>query len=503
MSTPVTTLSFAAYPPAIINGIRTKFGPFVAGFAESWLRTALGRHQHNPLAAMLLTSCLYILHNSGLSLLYKIPGTLARLVRLFVSSLARFCTPSIAVRQADVVASDIIKWTMTHIVLPRNPMALMAGSERPYYTLGSGKHPNRSLMSNSNDTKYYPDMQPVWFFRGWRPFAIHMSKPASGPGKEGAGGDVRLQITTVGFSCKPIKDFVEQCRAWVAASERNNGQIRIFMTSKYDRFGSAITMPIRPLETVYLDERMKQGLVHDMAKYLNPESEQYYINRGIPYRRGYLLHGPPGTGKTSLVNALAGHFNLPVYIVDLGSRSDDVGLQNIFKSIAPRSIVLLEDIDANKFALSRREEWQSGPRITLTGLLNVLDGVASPWGRIVIMTTNHAENLDAALKRPGRADMHLYIGHITQQCAKTMFLHQLGNPDGAIDQIGESVSNDTLGEMAEQFSQQIPEGCITPAKLGNFLLQHRNDPAGACSNIASWVTEQIQADNVEGAEVLE
>lgn len=148
--------------------------------------------------------------------------------------------------------------------------------------------------------------------------------------------------------------------------------------------------------------------------------------------------------------------------------------------------------------------YSNEPRITLSGLLNVLDGVASPWGRILIMTTNHVEKLDDALTRHGRADKHFYIGHLTKQSAKDMFLYRLGDDQGMTNQDGhketkdaadgrsEHSNNDSalLEKMAEKFSQNIPEDLITPAKLGSYLLLHRGDPAGACSNIAEWVAEE-------------
>lgn len=162
----------------------------------------------------------------------------------------------------------------------------------------------------------------------------------------------------------------------------------------------------------------------------------------------------------------------------------------------------MQDIDANKVAKSRKylARYAGGASVTLSGLLNALDGVASPWGRIVIMTTNHIETLDEALKRPGRADRHFYIGPLTKQSAKRMFLHQLGDDRSNTSRDGQSDSgNALLEEMADKFSQSIPEGLITPATLGNYLLPHRGDPAGACRGIAAWVTEQqkLQTENAE------
>ncbi|KAK8015807.1 hypothetical protein PG991_008695 [Apiospora marii] len=434
-------------PPDTIESIKSRFGPFVAQFAEVWLNDFLGRyHQHSPLAAMVITTCLCVLV-SNYSFVSSLPGKLARLV---VSSV----TSSIVVRQTDTVALEVIKWIMVHIVLPRRPKTLLAVSNKPMYLtndkdgdhgyglcygMSNNKKEKKSPRQDPNEIRYYPGQHKAWFFRGWRLFMVQMPKD---PG----GQEQRLEISTLGFSCQPIMDFMDECRAWAAASERTADHIRIYMTSKYGSFSKVIHMPLRGLDTIYLDEKLKQDLLDDMANYLHPESERYYREKGNPYRRGYLLHGPPGTGKSSLVNALAGHFDLPVYTVDLGSVDDDISLQQMFKSIQPRSIVLLEDIDANQIATSRKylARFSGGASITLSGLLNTLDD---------------------ALKRPGRADRHFYIGPLTKRSAKDMFLHQLGDDHGNTSRDGQSDIGDKalLEEMADKFSQSIPEDLITPA----------------------------------------
>ncbi|KAK8108868.1 hypothetical protein PG984_014669 [Apiospora sp. TS-2023a] len=517
MAPPTTATTFLGgvnvVPPAIIKGIGTRFGPIVARFAETWLKAFVSGYKHNPLATMVLTTCLYIMVSNS-SLVDSIPERIPGLV-----------TSSIAIRQTDAVALDVMKWLMVHIVVPRRPKDLLAGSNMPpfldggerngnsgsglYFNLNNRKKKQKSLTQGHDVIKFCPCLNSTWFFRGWRLFMIEVPKNAGGAGAH----ELQLRISTLGLSCQPIMDFLDDCRAWAAASESTVGQIRIHKTTKYSLFSTAVHIPLRPLDTVYLDEKVKQDLLKDIAKFLSPEEEQYYNKKGKPYRRGYLLHGPPGTGKSSLVNALAGHFDLPIYTVELSVIDDDISLERMFQSIKPRSIVLLEDIDTNEVAESRKTPGTSsnGSNITLAGLLNVLDGVASAWGRIVIMTTNHIEKLDDALKRPGRADKHFYIGHATKQSAKDMFLHQLGDdhdniePDGqentkdtADDQNGKSSNNKALEEMAEKFSQSIPEALITPAKLGNYLLPYRNDPAGACRDIAEWVAEQkLQAKNCE------
>jgi len=77
------------------------------------------------------------------------------------------------------------------------------------------------------------------------------------------------------------------------------------------------------------------------------KSGDWYVNKGVPYRRGYILHGPPGTGKTSFVSAVAARLNLNICYLNLSSRSlDDDTLNTLLNKSPLNSIILLEDIDA-------------------------------------------------------------------------------------------------------------------------------------------------------------
>ena len=167
-------------------------------------------------------------------------------------------------------------------------------------------------------------------------------------------------------------------------------------------------LPIRPIEAVALEKDVKESVVIDLQKFL--ESEQRYTERGLDWHRGYLFHGPPGTGKTSLVKSLAGMFRLNVYFLSLNDIQNDTELITLMSDVEPRSIVLLEDIDSMFDA--NREVSGEGP--TLAGLLNVLDGLCTPYGMICVMTTNHPEKLDPALVRPGRIDVQVELGYCTE-----------------------------------------------------------------------------------------
>lgn len=142
------------------------------------------------------------------------------------------------------------------------------------------------------------------------------------------------------------------------------------------------------------------------------------MNKGVPYRRGYLLHGPPGTGKTSFVQAIAGAMKLNLCYVNLSSDEiDDDNLNRLLSDAPERSIILMEDIDA----MFKDRSTMSQQKLSFSGFLNALDGVRSQEGQILFMTTNHKDRLDPALLRPGRADVHVNLNYASEKQIKGIF----------------------------------------------------------------------------------
>lgn len=177
----------------------------------------------------------------------------------------------------------------------------------------------------------------------------------------------------------------------------------------------------RMLGSVILDNGISEGILEDVKDFL--ESGDWYHKRGIPYRRGYLLYGPPGSGKTSYIQALAGELDYNICILNLSENNlTDDRLNHLMNHIPERSILLLEDIDAafNKRKQTEEKGFTSG--VTFSGLLNALDGVASAEECITFMTTNHPEKLDPALLRPGRVDFKVMINNATEYQIEKMFL---------------------------------------------------------------------------------
>ena len=155
---------------------------------------------------------------------------------------------------------------------------------------------------------------------------------------------------------------------------------------------------------------MVDGIVEDMRKFLGQEIK--YVEAGIPWHRGYMFWGPPGTGKTSFGRALASHFNVDVYHISLPSVDSDSTLMDLLHNVTAGSILLIEDIDVTGVTVSQRGEGDDDDEdsgVTLSGLLNALDGISTPHGMITIMTSNYPQGLDSALTRKGRIDQIVHI----------------------------------------------------------------------------------------------
>ena len=368
--------------------------------------------------------------------------------------------------------------------------------------------------------------------------------------------------------------------------------------------------PVRPMDTIVLGEVQKHSLLTDMNEYLDPSTRRWYANRGIPWRRGYLFHGPPGTGKTSLSFALAGVFGLDIHIISLMDSSlTDEDLVSLFAALPRRCVVLLEDIDTA--GLTRRKEPEqenqnrkrskpgrgkkekppikndklprnimkqvdetsgessedekrapnenlveslavalrkSGPvnekHISLSGLLNAIDGVASHEGHVLIMTTNKPHDLDEALLRPGRVDLQVAFENATQFQARALFLRMydmgrtLQSPATTCNKSTQPVTSLSLPELADniyhlvlgrldkqpaedngtskmssggqvglgentmfqpeieeaasEFAQHIPEKKFSPAEIQGFLLKRKKDPQQALQDVETWAKALLE-----------
>ncbi|SMQ53498.1 unnamed protein product [Zymoseptoria tritici ST99CH_3D7] len=424
----------------------------------------------------------------------------------------------------------------------------------------------------------------LWF-QG-RPFYIQRSrKPQSSRVQVSFSSveDDLIQIDCLGRNTDPIKEMLKMIKINSLEKLQNTTTIRHPTPKDRARYGGSwsktFSRPSRPMETVILDDVQKRTIITDMNEFLHPSSPKWYATRGIPYRRGYLFHGPPGTGKTSLSFALAGIFGLEIYAISLQEPTLTEGdLLQLFNGLPRRCIVLLEDVDAagllrdsksdekdkkkskktkaedeknTESEKSKREaeytlkdlakELKSistpksknsnndsnqnntghpnrapGTGISLSGLLNAIDGVATQEGRVLIMTTNHPEKLDAALVRPGRVDRRVEFNLAKRDQISELFVRMYAGDDqtskanrqsnsvltnGHAKQgngsllrkpshvQGTGLTDVELQQLADEFAGHIPDDTFTPAELQNLLMRHKKEPKAAVDRADAWVKE--------------
>lgn len=269
----------------------------------------------------------------------------------------------------------------------------------------------KTFRISSNDAKQVvpgPGVHFMWF-EGW-PYILKVVEIES---KSDYGADHynRVTITALGRSSDKITRLVERF-----SENKHPDNVRVHTLDHDGDPRNYTDVPAIPLRDMPVAEELKTGLLSRINEVMG--NSEWYTKRCIPQKATFLLHGEAGTGKTSLVRGLAREIGYDVYSVDLSRLSNDA-FANAFKKSKPNSIILIEDIDASTNSANTREtdEQSDAPvsnsgKLTLSGLLNTLDGLVTIDKRIVIITTNYPERLDPALMRRGRVDLVIEVGRM-------------------------------------------------------------------------------------------
>lgn len=211
-----------------------------------------------------------------------------------------------------------------------------------------------------------------------------------------------------------ITNFIKDAKKFCNVKKDNEIMCKILRNGAWYKL---TTLPKRSLDTIYLPKKQKENIYNDLKKFYSLKDE--YLKLGIPWKRNYLLEGAPGTGKSSLIFALASELNLNIYIINLGPKVDDSVLMGAVSSMPKKCILLLEDIDS--LFVDRKPNDSNKSLVSFSGILNILDGMARKSGLVTFLTTNYKEHLDKALIRPSRVDFMMTFGKAEKEQIEQMF----------------------------------------------------------------------------------
>jgi ATPase family associated with various cellular activities (AAA) len=315
-------------------------------------------------------------------------------------------TYTVKVPGNDPFYDDLHAWVLS-LLAPRDQHAIVAYSAKQAVAYDARFNPERprTVRPPSLRLRYDGSREHAVRIGGHR-VKVSVVEDSTSPASTAA--DARWRPPELKFTVRSAEArqvLLGEITGVLARSHEAARRPSFRMLDKWDDWERLDELPPRELGSVMLPAGQIERLTADVARFLAAEDQ--YARRCIPWHRGHLYEGPPGTGKTSVARAIASHFGMDVWYLPLADLKHDGDLLRVVGRVTPRSMLLLEDVDVFHAATVRDDQAE----VTLSGLLNTLDGIATPHGLLTIMTTNTPEVLDVAVARPGRVDLVEHFGY--------------------------------------------------------------------------------------------
>jgi hypothetical protein len=292
-----------------------------------------------------------------------------------------------------------------------------------------------------------------------------------------------------------------------------NRQRRLFTNNPNNGWSHVAFQHPATFDTLAMDPTLKRVILEDLDAFR--KRKEYYARVGKPWKRGYLLFGPPGTGKSTMISAMANYMDYDVYDLELTAVKSNNDLRRLFTKTAGKSIIVIEDIDCSvdltgkrrgkkqqqarssdggepelsptmeEAAVAAVESADGSQQLTLSGVLNFIDGLWSACGgeRIIVFTTNHKDKLDPALIRRGRMDMHIEMSYCTYEAFKVLANNYL------------EIDDHQLFERFGKVQQLLEVTKMSPADVAEHLMRTPDDASACLEGLMLALKEKADAAN--------
>lgn len=278
----------------------------------------------------------------------------------------------------------------------------------------------------------------------------------------------RHELHISGPSEKAVRTFITTCSDeyrtdFETRSNDRKRSVRFINEWSDDGWIGTPSRVRKTFDNVFMVRATRELLINDIAQFQN--SENLYVRDGIPYKRGYLFHGPPGTGKSSIWHAIATHLNFDVYRLNLSVARSRAEFKRLCFGIPRGSLVVVDDIDRVKVVMDgidsvntsflESDDDSVAPSHTLKPteidkqlLLEVFDGYDCFSGCIIVFTSNDITKIDPALVRAGRIDLKIEVPFMDAEVVADVFRYFYGrevlDDFGPDDTVGSRVSTGDL-----------------------------------------------------------